>query len=61
MLEMLAEGTVERISFDYGIELNIDGAVVLRIEGQARLVTPDGHVESFDAEVARQIASPLLA
>jgi len=52
-------GVIDRIAFDYGVELHVEGAVV-RIEGDA--VVGDSGTESiaFSAERPSQVAKELL-
>lgn len=60
MAEVLSEGPVERIAFDFGVEfLTGDGATV-RAEGDAELVADGGVARAFDAESPAGVASVLL-
>ena len=57
MSEKVTSGTVDRVSFDYGLEFLI-GGFVLRVEGTARLY--EGAVVEFDVEGAQSVAVPLV-
>ena len=58
MSNELVKGSVDKVSFDYGVELLVEGAV-LRIEGSALLGTGADAVE-FDAESPAGVAEQLV-
>ena len=60
MAESLSEGSVSRISFDYGVELLLSDGAVVRVEGDGEVIRDGEVIGVFDAESPVAMSSTLL-